>query len=1194
MKDFSLGISGFQFSDLYRPERLKDLHREFWRQAEHASPGIRDRFQKTSTPELKPPEESEILIETSKLLGDFLGRLFHVTTHAAKFKAQAEHLFPVYRFKREFLNVRVFPRLGEPAVPHAAFQDLDSRVKAVLRHEPAAPGEDPEAVFSRIVLFLYDCQKRAKKEGVSPVDSQRAQYFCSHIHGTSLVDKLTVVLKQFEDWCVQIYVDPERRKDIANWISYTRPHKLDFDHLVPVESLSADQPDVLVTPPALHRARVGFKLTDPRMTQKQVLRETDYCIYCHQREKDSCSKGFHDKTGYKKNPLGIELTGCPLDERISEMNWLKNKGLSLAALAMVMLDNPMCPGTGHRICNDCMKGCIFQKQEPVNIPQNETGVLTDVLNMPLGVEIYSLLTRFNPLNKKRPYALPFNGHNVLVVGMGPAGYTLAHYLANEGFGVIGIDGLKIEPLDGTITGQGRAYPKPIQNFSEIRKELDERVLGGFGGVSEYGITVRWDKNFLTLIHLTLARRQNVRIFGGVRFGGTIELQDAWDLGFDHVAIAAGAGKPTIVPMKNNLAKGTRKASDFLMSLQLTGAFKKSSLSNLQVRLPAVIIGGGLTAFDTATELLAYYPVLVEKVLDRFEALARDMGEEAVFKLCNFEEQDVLREYLSHGRAVREEKQAADRQKRIPDFARLCREWGGVTVAYRKRLQDSPAYRLNHEEVIKAMEEGVAFRGQATPVEIELDEFGSTKGLVCDGPNGERFTLTAKSVSVAAGTSPNVIYEKENPSTFELDGRGRFFKKHQAVKDSAGTFKLEAVEGKGSRAFFTSFQHEGKFVSFYGDNHPDYAGNVVKAMASAKDGAPKVFELFADGIAKAEKGGAPTDKWERLVNEMQEALTPKVARVNRLAPNIVEVIVKSKYATRKFKPGQFYRLQNFETNSHSIDGNRLCMEGLALTGAWTDPEKDLLSMVVLEMGTSSRLCALLKPGETVVTMGPTGAPSEIASGETVLLVGGGLGNAVLMSIAQAMRQAGSRVIYFAGYRRPEDLFFQSRIEQVTDQMIWSVDKGSPIATHRPQDLSFVGNIVESMHAYASGQLQSPPMFPFQSVDRVLAIGSDRMMRAVKDARFSVLAPFMKSHVAIGSINSPMQCMMKEVCAQCLQRQVDPSTGRETFVFSCFNQDQPLDSVDFDFLKDRLSMNSLLEKLSDKHLELLLSRAKVDRI
>ena len=42
---------------------------------------------------------------------------------------------------------------------------------------------------------------------------------------------------------------------------------------------------------------------------------------------------------------------------------------------------------------------------------------------------------------------------------------------------------------------------------------------------------------------------------------------------------------------------------------------------------------------------------------------------------------------------------------------------------------------------------------------------------------------------------------------------------------------------------------------------------------------------------------------------------------------------------------------------------------------------------------------------------------------------------------------------------------------------------------------------------------------------------------------------------------MQCMMKEVCAQCLQRHVDPKTGKETIVFSCFNQDQHLDRVDF---------------------------------
>jgi hypothetical protein len=74
-----------------------------------------------------------------------------------------------------------------------------------------------------------------------------------------------------------------------------------------------------------------------------------------------------------------------------------------------------------------------------------------------------------------------------------------------------------------------------------------------------------------------------------------------------------------------------------------------------------------------------------------------------------------------------------------------------------------------------------------------------------------------------------------------------------------------------------------------------------------------------------------------------------------------------------------------------------MEGLALTGAAVDKEAGLLSTIALEMGGSSDLCALLKPGEPVILMGPTGTPTETPAGETVLLVGGGLGNAVLFSI-----------------------------------------------------------------------------------------------------------------------------------------------------------------------------------------------------
>src|SRR2546429_4570440 len=50
-------------------------------------------------------------------------------------------------------------------------------------------------------------------------------------------------------------------------------------------------------------------------------------------------------------------------------------------------------------------------------------------------------------------------------------------------------------------------PTPIRDFNAMYTELDERVLLGFGGVSEYGITVRWDKNFLTVLYVTLARNR---------------------------------------------------------------------------------------------------------------------------------------------------------------------------------------------------------------------------------------------------------------------------------------------------------------------------------------------------------------------------------------------------------------------------------------------------------------------------------------------------------------------------------------------------------------------------------------------------------------------------------------------------------------------------------------------------------------
>ena len=291
-------------------------------------------------------------------------------------------------------------------------------------------------------------------------------------------------------------------------------------------------------------------------------------------------------------------------------------------------------------------------------------------------------------------------------------------------------------------------------------------------------------------------------------------------------------------------------------------------------------------------------------------------------------------------------------------------------------------------------------------------------------------------------------------------------------------------------------------------------------------------------------------------------------------------MRAPFAARHFQPGQFFRLQNFETYAQKRNGTTLAMEGIALTGAANDPERGLLSVIVLEMGGSSRLCALLQPGEPVVLMGPTGTPTEIPKDETILLAGGGLGNAVLFSIARALKNNGCRVVYFAGYKKAADVFKRDEIEAGTDQVIWSVDAGEPVHPRRPQDLGFVGNIVQAMQWYASPAEGTVRQFDLRNATRLIAIGSDGMMRAVKDARHGVLAPHLNpEHVGIGSINSPMQCMMKQVCAQCLQRHVDPITGKESFVFSCFDQDQHLDRVDFTNLRARLRQNTVLEKLSN---------------
>ena len=1147
-------LPGLDFPGLFEADGLRRLDEAFLERLGREDADLRRRLLELREERNPPPalEYSEWLLAAAPHLEAFVAGLFGIEGELAALRARVLAHDPVMAFKKEFVLKRGRRYHGPFA---ESFGELDRRLDERLSEGGAPP--DRESAVARFALgALADPQGRAED------------------------------IAWLTRWCALALREPGARARMAGWVSFRLPRPVDHGHLVARRAVEGDTAGRVQGDPAAFRHRDGFRLTDPRMAGREVQGEVHYCIYCHDHDGDFCSKGFPGKKGepdlgLKVDPLGNILTGCPLEEKISEMHRLQRDGHTLAALAVVMVDNPMVPVTGHRICNDCMKACIYQKQDPVDIPQIETRVLTDVLDLPWGVEIYGLLTRWNPLRRHQYRMKPYNGRKVLIAGMGPAGFTMAHHLTMEGCAVVGIDGLKIEPLpEALLRG-------PVRRYADLVESLDRRINYGFGGVAEYGITVRWDKNFLKVIYLTLARRPTFQVFGGVRLGGTITLEDAWELGFDHVCNACGTGLPRVIPMGNSLARGMRQAGDFLMALQLTGAAKADSLANLQLRLPAVVIGGGLTAVDTATEVQAYYIVQVEKMLARHERLVGEIGEEAVLARLDEENRGVLAELLEHGRAVRAERSRAAAAGGTPDFIPLLHRWGGVTLVYRRGMNESPAYLRNHEEIIKALEEGVYYAEGLEPVRAELDRYAHVEALVCRRrrrhggrwmASDEEVALDARAIFVAAGAVPNTIYEREHPGTFELDGdhflphvcHGRELQPVQA-----GRHCKEPEFGP-----FTSYRSGERCVTFIGDTHPAFHGSVVKAVASARRSYPRILYALREcgPIVDAAPG-----VYHAFRERMADLLTPRVHRVKLDNPSVVELVIRAPLAARNFRPGQFYRLQTFESLSPVVEGTRLQIPSQTVSGAGV--EGDDIRLFVLRGGANPRLAAALEPGQPLVLMGPAGAPTPVEPGRTVLVIAGRWGAAVMFALGPALRSAGDRVLYMATFRSADELYYREQLEAGADRIVWATAGEPAIGAHRPQDLGVIrSNVIELLREYGDGALEpggATPSIPLQEVDEILVMGSTGLLRGLQRALRGELQSYFKPDVQVmGTVGSPMQCMLQGVCGQCLQWQIDPRTGERTrAVFSCAMQDQPLSWIDLDNLAARQAQNRLQDHLTD---------------
>ncbi len=872
--------------------------------------------------------DSQLIIDLSYLLDEFIAKLFNIEKEIEELKKKHNDFAVIYKCKRLFVQ-----RYALKKYTNVANIDITNK----LSHFLTLP--TTEKNFAKQVMHWFEDKENHKEE--------------------------IELAAQYAAWRVK------NKQSIL----FSIHRKIDHENLIPFSKKEVDKVEVLYSNEV--KRRYGFDLTSKKVSLNKALDNAHYCIFCHKQNKDSCSKGLinNDNT-FKQSPLKVELHGCPLEQKISEMNLMKSEGYSIASLAIVMIDNPLCAATGHRICNDCMNSCIYQKQEPVNVPMIETRILDDVLSLPYGFEIYSLLSRWNPLNFQRSLPRENTGKNVLVAGLGPAGFNLAHHLLNDGHNVIAIDGLKIEPL--------------IDNFQLIKdfkhEKLSERTADGFGGVAEYGITSRWDKNYLKIIRLLLERRENFALYGGIRFGGTINVDDAFNLGFDHIALALGSGKARMIKIKNILARGVRMASDFLMSLQLTGALKFDSIANLQVRMPIVVIGAGLTAIDTATEALAYYPIQVEKFLLRYEILVDKYGKDCVEKDWTEEEREIANEFISHAQLIQAEQELAKKESREIKILELMQSLGGVKVVYRKELKDSPSYRLNSEEVQNALSEGIYFIENLEPVEVVTNKYNHAESIkLIDTKSGEIKRIKARSIFIAAGTQPNTVIATEDKKHFKLSN-GYFTHLNSSGKEIDPIFSPK-MQNKDR---ILVYKQGNKTISFFGDLHPSYSGSVVKAMASAKNGYPIISQLlsgvnsFVSVIPVCDVVGQKKNAWssvedlanKEFFNKIKEQFTAKVIKVQYLTDKVVEIVIKAPLAAKNFKPGQFFRLQNFETNGRKANDTKLAMEGIAVTGTEVDKKKGIISTIVLETGGSTNLCRHLREGEQIILMGPTGSPTEV--------------------------------------------------------------------------------------------------------------------------------------------------------------------------------------------------------------------------
>ena len=168
--------------------------------------------------------------------------------------------------------------------------------------------------------------------------------------------------------------------------------------------------------------------------------------------------------------------------------------------------------------------------------------------------------------------------------------------------------------------------------------------------------------------------------------------------------------------------------------------------------------------------------------------------------------------------------------------------------------------------------------------------------------------------------------------------------------------------------------------------------------------------------------------------MKEAgkVSHKIVSKKQLSEDVFTADVEAPLIAAARKPGQFVILSI--NNDYS--------ERIPLTIAGTDPEKGTITLIWQRVGKTTTELADMQTGwEIANVVGPLGRPTHIENFGTVVCVGGGIGNAPLLPITKALKEAGNKIISILGARTKELLILEYLFHQISDELIITTDDGS---------------------------------------------------------------------------------------------------------------------------------------------------------